>query len=181
MSVSAEMGAAPAVAPAWVFPTVRRRMASFVYEGVLLFGVVMLAGFLYSSITQQRHALKGMHGLQAFVFIVLGIYFVWFWSKAGQTLAMKTWHVRLVDKSGQPVTRARALARYVLSWIWFVPALGAAEIAGARAGVPLWSWMFAGVLLIAVAGRWSPDRQFVHDLLCGTRLVDARHDPSPRA
>jgi hypothetical protein len=41
--------------------------------------------------------------------------------------------------------------------------------------------MFAGVLLIAVAARWSPDRQFVHDLLCGTRLVDARHHPVPRA
>lgn len=156
-------------------------MASFVYEGVLLFGVVMLAGFLFSSITQQRHALQGMHGLQAFMFIVLGVYFVWFWAKTGQTLAMKTWHVRLVDKSGQPVSRARAIARYVLSWIWFVPALAVAEFSGARAGAPLWGWMFAGVLLIAVAGRWSPDRQFIHDLLCGTRLVDARHHPVPRA
>lgn len=156
-------------------------MASFVYEGVLLFGVVMLAGFLFSSITQQRHALQGMHGLQAFMFIVLGVYFVWFWAKTGQTLAMKTWHVRLVEKSGQPVSRARAIARYVLSWIWFVPALAVAEFSGARAGAPLWGWMFAGVLLIAVAGRWSPDRQFIHDLLCGTRLVDARHHPVPRA
>jgi uncharacterized RDD family membrane protein YckC len=164
-----------------VFPSVRRRIASFVYEGVLLFGVVMLAGFLFSSITQQRHALQGMRGLQVFMFIVLGVYFVWFWAKTGQTLAMKTWHVRLVDKAGQPVTRARAIMRYVLSWIWFVPALAVAEFSGARAGAPLWGWMFAGVLLIAVAGRWSPDRQFVHDLLCGTRLVDARHHPVPRA
>lgn len=176
-----EKDGASVQAPAWVFPTVRRRMASFIYEGVLLFGVVMLAGFLFSTVTQQRHALKGMHGLQAFLFIVLGIYFVWFWSKTGQTLAMKTWHIRLVNKSGKTVSRARALARYALSWIWFVPALAVAEITGARTGAPLWGWMFAGVLLIAVVGRWSPDRQFIHDLLCGTRLVDARHDPSPRA
>jgi len=83
-----EKDGASVLAPVWVFPTVRRRMASFIYEGVLLFGVVMLAGFLFSTVTQQRHALKGMHGLQAFLFIVLGIYFVWFWSKTGHV----RWH-----------------------------------------------------------------------------------------
>jgi len=155
-------------------------MASFVYEGVLLFGVVMLSGFLFSSITQQRHALKGLHGLQAFLFLMLGLYFVWFWCKTGQTLAMKTWHVRLVDRFGQPVRRWRASARYILSWVWFLPSLGVAEIMGHRAGAPLWSWLLGGVLLIAVAGRFSPGRQFVHDLVCGTRLVDARQHPVRR-
>lgn len=164
-----------------VFPSVRRRMASFIYEGVLLFGVVMLAGFLFSIVTQQRHALQGVHGLQAFVFVALGIYFVWFWTKAGQTLAMKTWHIRLVDKSGKPVSRPRAMARYALSWIWFAPALAAAEITGARAGAQLSAWMCAGVLLIAAASRWSPDRQFIHDLLCGTRLVEVRPTAATRA
>ena len=57
-------------------PGVMRRLASFLYEGVLLFGVVMIAGYLYSSLTQQRHALQGQSGLQAFLFVVLAIYFV---------------------------------------------------------------------------------------------------------
>lgn len=161
-----------------VFPSVRRRMAAFVYEGVLLFGVVMMAGYLFSSLTQQRHALQGMHGLQAFVFLVLGIYFVWFWSKSGQTVAMKTWHVRLVACSGQPVTQTRALVRYVLSWVWFLPALGLAEATGGRTGMAVWGWMSGGVLLIATAARFSPDRQFLHDLICGTRIIDAKHHPS---
>lgn len=163
---------------AMVFPSVLRRMASFVYEGVLLFGVIMIAGYLFSSLTQQRHALQGLHGLQAFLFLVLGIYFVWFWSKSGQTVAMKTWHVRLVDRSGRPVTQTRALARYLLSWVWFMPALGLAEITGMRTGAGLWGWILAGVTLIAVAARWSPDRQFVYDLICGTRVVDARPRPA---
>lgn len=168
-----------AMGAGFAFPGVMRRMAAFVYEGVLLFGVVMFAGYLYSSLTQQRHALHGMHGLQAFVFVVLGIYFVWFWSKSGQTVAMKTWHVRLVDKAGQAVTQQRALARYALCWVWFVPALGLAEFNGDRAGAPLWGWMLGGVLAVAVAARWSPDQQFVHDLICGTRLVDVRPDRKP--
>lgn len=170
---------APIVLGPMAFPGVMRRMAAFVYEGVLLFGVIMIAGYLFSSLTQQRHALQGMHGLQAFLFLVLGIYFVWFWSKSGQTVAMKTWHVRLVDRSGRPVTQARALARYLLSWVWFMPALGLAELTGMRAGAGLWGWILGGVALIAVAARWSPDRQFVHDLICGTRVVDARPHPQP--
>lgn len=43
---------------------------------------------------------------------------------------MKAWHVRLVDVNGQAVTQARALCRYLLSWLWFLPALLAAWVAG---------------------------------------------------
>jgi len=177
--MDARVTAAAAAAPGLAFPAIWRRMASFVYEGLLLFGVVMFAGYLFSSLTQQRHALEGMRGLQAFLFLVLGIYFVWFWSKSGQTVAMKTWHVRLVDKSGQPVTQPRALVRYLLSWVWFLPALGLAEWTHMRAGAALWSSLLGGVLLVAAAARWSPDRQFVHDLICGTRLVDCKPRPAP--
>jgi diacylglycerol kinase (ATP) len=98
-------------------------MACFLYEGVLLFGVLFIAGYLYSSLTQQRHALNGRHGLQIFLFVVLGIYFTWFWSHGGQTVAMKAWHIRVVDERGLAVSQSRAFARYLLSWLWFAPAL----------------------------------------------------------
>jgi len=93
---------------------------------------------------------------------------------------MKTWHLKLVDRSGRPVTQARALVRYLASWVWFMPALGMAELTGMRAGPGLWGWVLGGVAVIAVAARWSPDRQFVHDLICGTRMVDARPSTLPR-
>ncbi len=94
-------------------PGLWRRMACFVYEGVLLFGVVMIAGYLFRPLTQQRHALTGRHGLQAFLFVVLAIYFVWFWSHGGQTVAMRAWHIRVVDVAGRPISQARGLARYL--------------------------------------------------------------------
>ncbi|MDP3615807.1 MAG: RDD family protein, partial [Rubrivivax sp.] len=106
-------------------PGLARRLACFLYEGVLLFGVVVIAGLGYGIVTQQRHALVGSTGLQAFLVLVLGLYFVHFWSRSGQTLAMLTWHIRLVTASGQPVSRLRAACRYLLSWIWFLPALAA--------------------------------------------------------
>jgi len=95
-------------------------MACWFYEGMLLFGVVFVAGYLFGTLSQTKHALDNRHGLQAFLFLIFGIYFTWLWSK-GQTLAMKTWHIRVVDAKGQPLTQARALWRYVLSWVWFLP------------------------------------------------------------
>ncbi|MDM7457289.1 MAG: RDD family protein, partial [Tepidimonas sp.] len=85
-------------------PSLGRRMACWLYEGMLLFGVVFIAGYLFSALTQTRHVLDNRHLQQAFLFAVLGVYFTWFWHK-GQTLAMKTWHIRVVDRQGRPLTQ----------------------------------------------------------------------------
>jgi uncharacterized RDD family membrane protein YckC len=155
-------------------PSLRRRLACFVYEGVLLFGVLMISGYLFSSLTQQRHAMVGRHGLQAFLFVMLAIYFVWFWSHGGQTVAMKAWHIRLVDRAGRPVSEGRAFARYLLSWLWFVPALLILYASGLRSAGAIFGVLLAGVLGYAFVSRLHPTRQFLHDVLCGTRLVTWR-------
>lgn len=152
-------------------PRLRRRMACFVYEGVLLFGLVMIAGLFYGIVTRQTHALIGTGGLRAFLFVVLAVYFIYFWSRSGQTLAMQTWRIRLVTQDGQAVRPLRALCRYLLSWVWFVPALAFLWFSGLKGG-----WASAGVLLLGVviyaALVWlHPRRQFWHDVLCGTRLT----------
>lgn len=149
-------------------------MASFVYEGVVLFGVVMVAGFAYSSLTQQRHALVGSSGLQAFMFVVLAIYFVWFWSHGGQTVAMKTWHIRLVGQNLGPVSQGRALVRYVLCWLWFLPALASVHFAGLTGLGAITTALLTGVLVYAALSRLNGQRQFWHDVVCGTRLIVAR-------
>ena len=149
-------------------------MACFAYEGVLLFGVLMMAGYLFSSLTQQRHALEGRHGLQAFLFVVLGIYFGWFWSRGGQTVAMKAWHIKLVDGNGQPVSQSRAVARYLMSWLWFAPALLVVWLSGIRSPSGTFMALGLGVLAYAMLALLLPSRQFLHDVVCGTRLVSSR-------
>jgi len=163
---------------ALVAPGLLQRLACFVYEGVLLFGVVMVAGLIYGVATQQRHALAGALGLRVFLFLVLGAYFVWFWSRSGQTLAMQTWHIRLVTRSGEPVSRLRALCRYLLAWLWFVPALVTLKLAGLQGALPAFVAVTAGVLAYAGLTRLHPDRQYWHDAVCGTRLVAWK--PPPR-
>ncbi len=153
-------------------PSLGRRMACWLYEGMLMFGVVFIAGYLFGTLSQTRHALDNRHALQAFLFVVFGIYFVWFWSK-GQTLAMKTWHIRVVDHSGAPVSQPRALLRYVLSWLWFLPPLLAVAPFGLPVGeiaVLVTGW----ILVWALLSRLHPQRQFWHDALAGTRLIDSK-------
>ena len=165
------MAGAPVVGPV---PGLARRIACFVYEGVLLFGVLMISGYLYSSLSQQRNAMSGRLGLQVFLFVVLGIYFTWFWSHGGQTVAMKAWNIRLVDRAGAPVGEARAFARYLASWLWFVPALASLHLAGVRTLAGIFGVLLAGVVAYALLARLHPQRQFWHDHLCGTRLVSVR-------
>jgi uncharacterized RDD family membrane protein YckC len=155
-------------------PGIARRLAAFVYEGVLLFGVVFTAGLVYGALTRQRHALQGQTGLQAFVFLVLAAYFVIFWSRGGQTLAMRAWHIRLVTPEGGPVGRLRALCRYLASWIWFAPALIAARIAGLHNTWEIFTLVAVGVVAYALLALVHPQRQFWHDALCSTRLVHWR-------
>ncbi|ODV08853.1 MAG: hypothetical protein ABT20_11635 [Rubrivivax sp. SCN 70-15] len=156
-------------------PGLLRRLACMLYEGVLLFGVLMATGLVYSVATQERNALQGLHGLQFVVFVVLGIYFVGFWSsRRGQTLAMQTWHIRLVTRDGSRVSRSRALARYLLAWVWFLPALASVYSSGIRGPGVTFATLGVGMLVYAASSRLHPDRQFWHDAACGTRLVTWR-------
>ena len=154
-------------------PSLRRRMACWLYEGVLMFGVVWIAGYLFGTLTQTRNALDNRMGLQLFLFVIFGIYFVWFWHK-GQTLAMKTWHLRVVDRAGQAISQKRALLRYALSWLWFLPPLALAAPFHLRPGeiaVLTLGW----IVVYALLSRFHRERQFLHDALAGTRLIS--HKP----
>ncbi len=144
-------------------------MACWMYEGMLMFGVVFIAGYLFGTLSQTRNALDNRHALQAFVFVIFGIYFVWFWAR-GQTLAMKTWNIRVVDVHGAAITQKRALLRYLLSWLWFLPPLGVSWLLGlpGREGAVL---TLGWVAIWAILARFHPERQFWHDAWAGTRLV----------
>jgi uncharacterized RDD family membrane protein YckC len=150
-------------------PGLARRMACWLYEGLLMFGVVFIAGYLFGTLSQTRDAMDNRNALQAFLFVIFGIYFVWFWSK-GQTLAMKTWHITVVDRSGKSLTQMRALLRYLLCWLWFVPALAALapfQLSGAESALVVLGW----VAVWAILSYLHPQRQFWHDALAGTQLV----------
>lgn len=150
-------------------PGIWRRMASWLYEGLLLFGVVFIADYLFDTLSQSRHALANREIRQVFLFVVLGIYFSWFWVK-GHTLPMKTWHIRIVDREGQPIGQLRAWGRYVLSWVWLLPPLmlcGLFDFGTALTAFVVMNW----IAFWAALSLLHPQKQFWHDAWAGTRLV----------
>ena len=151
-----------------------RRLACMGYEVVVLFGVVMLTGLFYAGLTQQRHALQGQWGLRVLLVLTIGLYFVVFWVRGGQTLPMKTWSIRLVRRDGGRVGLGQAVGRYALAWLWLLPALAIAHYAGVTGGAAFAGTVVAGVVAYAALTRLHPSRQFWHDVVCGTRLIDSR-------
>lgn len=164
---------APAPSPRAVAPTIRRRLAALVYESVLLFGIVFLAGYLFGTLTQQRNGLTHHNLLAVWVAFVVGLYFVWCWTRGGQTLPMKTWRLKLVAAhNGLPPTPGRALTRYLAAWLWFLPPLALHPLLHLSVPATLGLWAVWSILW-AAAARFDPARQFPHDRLAGTRIVVA--------
>jgi uncharacterized RDD family membrane protein YckC len=112
---------------------------------------VLVATFPFLALFGDSTSGWRRHALQAWVLFVAGFYFTWFWTRGGQTLPMKTWHIRLVQVDGRPVRMLRAIHRY------FIALLGLAALGSG------FVW--------AIFDR---DRQFLHDRLSGTALTDAR-------
>ncbi len=154
-------------------PSLPRRMACFVYEALILFGIGLIPGALgavYIALTGQEHPLQREAMLRVLTFGLYACYFTWFWSTRGQTLPMQTWHIRLVTAAGARVPPARALLRFIASCAWFVPAIVLASINGWTRWESLGA-VLVGIVAYALLSRLHPQRQFWHDALCGTRLV----------
>lgn len=150
-------------------------MACFVYEAMLLFGVGLIPGVVgaFFVVQTDQHRWQSDNALRLFAFIVYGIYFVWFWSRRGQTLPMQTWHIRLETRDGALLGLRRALLRYLACWVWIAPA---AALAAASHWTPWQSLGAVGVWIViyAALALLHPQRQFWHDALCRTRLVPYR-------
>lgn len=179
--------AAVSLASEAMAPSLLRRMASFTYEGLILFGMLLIPGAigaLIVAVTGQQHSRQSDIALEIISFGIYSAYFTWFWSARGQTLPMQTWRIRLVTADDQPLRRGRAFIRYLASWLWVAPAAIVAalnhwnvreqpRVATACVGV--------GIIVYALLALLLPQRQFLHDIICGTRLVNALPEPQRTA
>ena len=108
----------------------RRRMASWLYDALLAIAVYMTAGavsFLIISL-MVNFALFDLQGYQHLSDAITNTYwllwpnelwklawvaffFVWFWSKSGQTLGMKAWRIRVQNQNGTRITKTTGIKR----------------------------------------------------------------------
>jgi len=133
------------------YPSIKRRLVCMVYESLLLCGVIFFDGLLFLGASGGAPGGWLRHAFQLYLFLVIGLYFAGSWRRRGQTLAMKTWKLRLVGANGARISLRQALVRYVCAW----PCLALGGIG----------------ILYALSDR---DRQFLHDRLAGTKIVSSQ-------
>jgi uncharacterized RDD family membrane protein YckC len=143
-----------------------------IYEAVLLFGVVFIVSYALLALFQWTYPLPPgpRAALQAVLFLAIGGYFVWCWSRSGQTLALKTWNLKVVDASGAPPPVGRAIARYVLAWHLWLPGLVWVSLFHSNALADLGA-LAAGFALLLLPALLDPQRRLLHDRWSGTRIV----------
>jgi uncharacterized RDD family membrane protein YckC len=158
-------------------PKFWRRVFCILYEQLVLLGVVALT-FLVPNLT-----IGVLFGVSLpswltflYLYLVLGAYFVWYWTKTGQTLAMQTWRVRLIGLGGHHLTRQQAIWRYVAGSLWLLPCLILQWL------FELQKWQIIQMLFAVALFLWplsiylhrvSPLlRQTLPDRLSKTRLVE---------
>ncbi len=170
------MTAAPAARIAGLqTPGLARRLACLLYEALLLFGVTLVAGFVGTLVLKVAGVTSSASyhlTMQIVGVAVWGVYFVWFWTRRGQTLPMQTWRIRLVDSTGAQPSVGRAIARFMACALWIAPGYLVAKLNGWTAATEL-AAVGVGIVVYALLSLLHPQRQFWHDALCGTRLVTA--------
>lgn len=143
-----------------------------IYEAVLLFGVAFAVGYVLLASMQWSYPLPPVERamLQTTLFVAIGAYFVFCWSRTGQTLALKAWRLKLVDIEDRPPRSGRALARYLLAWHLWLPGLAIAGMFQLSAGWTLAALCVSFALLLLPA-LIDPQRRLLHDRWTGTRIV----------
>ena len=151
-------------------PTIKRRLISIVYESLLALAVLFLPFLAFELVVQGAHTPLTEHLRQCLAFLVMGAYFIHQWSRDGQTLAMKTWRLKVVLPGHAHVPLRMAAYRYVLSWMWLLPGI----LVSYAMGLQHWQALSAvGIGMLAWSGTalFTGNGQFLHDKLLGTQLV----------
>jgi len=125
---------AQALRPQGDFPAagLGRRMAAISYDALLCVALLMVTTFLYKLVwmgfvgeTRLRElsdsgALDADPLLSSILLITLFGFFAHFWTRAGQTLGMQVWGIRVQNADGTAISLWQALLRFIVaiaSWL----------------------------------------------------------------
>ena len=152
-----------------------RRFGAFVHELLFLVAYLFIVGLIFAPLSGESiragkpQVLNGPIALlqQAYLFLSIGAYFIYFWINGRRTLAFKTWQLKLTSAGGGPVSIKQAVIRYLATWIG--PALGLAMFM--LIGTQGSAWWILGLLANFLWAFVDPARQFLHDRIVGTRVV----------
>jgi uncharacterized RDD family membrane protein YckC len=114
-----------------------------------------------------------------YLYGVLAVYFVWYWRRNGQTLAMQTWRIQMITEDGLRPSQKQALWRYVYGSLWLIPCLAI------HALYPLRGWQIIALLFTVSLFLWPlsmyadrKHRQGLPDRMAQTKLIELPRKPT---
>jgi uncharacterized RDD family membrane protein YckC len=130
--------------------SLRRRALALIYEALLLVALLLIGSLPFVMVARDAGWADARPLFQVYLMALTGAYYAWQWKRGGQTLALKTWRLRIVTRDGRPLTWAHALKRFAIA--------------------------LPGTLLLGAGFLWALlDREglFLHDRLAGTKIVNS--------
>ena len=103
-----------------------RRLAAAVYDLFLLIALLFAAAAVVLAARGGEAVPPGTLWFECYLLAVGYLFFGWFWTRAGQTLGMRAWRLRVRQANGDNLDWLQALRRYLaacLSWVSLIGVL----------------------------------------------------------
>lgn len=152
-----------------------RRLAAIVYDSLPLFALLMLAALpwlaVFGDTPASEHPLYRLY--QLYLLAATFAFFGYFWTKAGQTVGMRAWRLRLRGRDGGAPSLRQAALRLAIALAFWLPTALSAHLLLDRDGD---HGLLAALLWIPVALNYlrsavARDRLTWHDRWSGTELI----------
>lgn len=129
------------------------------YDLLLIIGIIFLASLLLFMVSGRSY--EGPL-YQAFVYLLIGSFYSYFWHVKGQTLGMQVWKIKAISETGEIMTLSECAVRYFFATV---------------------SLVFMGLGFVWML--FDPEKLSWHDRATGTRVIylgkDAYVSPSGQA
>lgn len=101
-------------------PGLFKLAACFVYDTLVVVAICFLCGWLFLLVAgDATHGFK-RYLLQFVLWLAVGSYFVRCWHTTGQTLALKTWRLQVINEHQQLLSWPQAMVRYCFATVSFL-------------------------------------------------------------
>lgn len=161
-----------------------RRLAAAAYDGLLLLATLMISTALLQAFTGGEaitRASVGTLGEYAYRAVMAALVFAYFWvawTRRGQTLGMKSWHLRVERADGAPMLTVDVLRRLGCAAPLYLLAITGTLLYMTGQLGPLGTIGTFVPLVASYAMLWT-GRGTLHDRLSRTRMVRVPKAPKP--
>lgn len=153
-----------------------RRLAAAAYDGLLLLATLMIATAILQAFTGGQAIVRANVGnaweyaYRAALATLVYAYFWLAWTRRGQTLGMKSWHLRVERTDGAPLRTRDVLRRLGCAAPFYLLAITGTLLYMTKQLGPLGAFGCFAPLIASYLLLWT-GRGTLHDVLSRTRIV----------